>query len=172
MLSQLCNEYEIKNYRICILENLAISNENGTTKLFISEDHGAHTIFEQTSHKVTGKSIDIHTIRLDDYFLEKSIDEISFIKIDVVGVEFEVLKGMKNLLEKNTHINLLIEFIPKQLLDFGTDPNELLDFLIERKFSVYLLDYNEKRIRRLNSVEDMKREENISVNIFCKRDVS
>jgi len=57
-------------------------------------------------------------------------------------------------------------------LDFGTDPNELLDFLIERKFSVYLLDYNEKRIRRLNSVEDMKREENISVNIFCKRDVS
>ena len=88
------------------------------------------------------------------------------------GVEFEVLKGMKNLLEKNTHINLLIEFIPKQLLDFGTDPNELLDFLIERKFSVYLLDYNEKRIRRLNSVEDMKREENISVNIFCKRDVS
>ena len=114
------------------LENLAISNENGTTKLFISEDHGAHTIFEQTSHKVTGKSIDTHTIRLDDYFLEKSIDEISFIKIDVEGVEFEVLKGMKNLLEKNTHINLLIEFIPKQLLDFGTDPNELLDFLFER----------------------------------------
>ena len=154
------------------LENLAISNENGTTKLFISEDHGAHTIFEQTSHKVTGKSIDTHTMRLDDYFLEKSIDEISFIKIDVEGVEFEVLKGMKNLLEKNTHINLLIEFIPKQLLDFGTDPNELLDFLIERKFSVYLFDYNEKRIRKLNSVKDMKREENISVNIFCKRDVS
>ena len=101
---------------------------------------------------------------------KKLLDKISFVKIDVEGVEFNVLKGMTKILEKNERISLLIEVIPNQLLDFGTDPNDLLDFLIQRRFSIYLFDYNKMETRKLNSIEDLQRENGVSVNIFCKRE--
>ena len=153
------------------LENLAVSNTNDKVKLFLNEVSGTHTIFKQTTHKTTGEYVDVCAITLDDYFLEKKLlDKISFVKIDVEGVEFNVLKGMTKILEKNERISLLIEVIPNQLLDFGTDPNDLLDFLIQRRFSIYLFDYNKLETRKLNSIEDLQRENGVSVNIFCKRE--
>ncbi|MBC8251296.1 MAG: FkbM family methyltransferase [Candidatus Nitrosopelagicus sp.] len=160
----------INNIENVILENLAVSNQKGVTKLFISENHGAHSIFNQTTHKTTGKTIDIKTIRLDDYFEKKSIGKISFVKIDVEGVEYEVLKGMNDILEKNESIKLLIEFIPEQLLDFGTEPRRLLEFLKEKKFSIYFFDYNDSHLKKLNDIKQMIRENGIGVNIFCKRE--
>jgi hypothetical protein len=45
-----------------------------------------------------------------DYFLQlKEITDVNWIKIDVEGAEFEVLKGATNVLSKSKDIALLIE---------------------------------------------------------------
>ncbi|MDQ3983880.1 MAG: FkbM family methyltransferase, partial [Thermoproteota archaeon] len=45
-----------------------------------------------------------------DYFLQlKGITDVNWIKIDVEGAEFEVLKGATNVLSKSKDIALLIE---------------------------------------------------------------
>ena len=47
-----------------------------------------------------------------DYLLQSNgipVEQVNWIKIDVEGAEFDVLKGAKNILSKSTNISLLIE---------------------------------------------------------------
>jgi FkbM family methyltransferase len=55
------------------------------------------------------KSIEVKANTLDFLLLENGIKEVNWIKIDVEGAEFEVLKGATNILSSSKDISLLIE---------------------------------------------------------------
>ena len=127
------------NIKNTILENKAVSNYNGNAKLFASwakNNDGACKLF-----RVEGQPSDFTNttvVSLDSYFDNKElIDKISFVKIDVEGVEFDVLKGMEKILKINPKIQLMLEFIPRQLINYETDPKEMLDWLISKNFKIY-----------------------------------
>ena len=62
-------------------------------------------------------------IALDDYVIDKNIEKIDFIKIDIEGAEFHALKGMKTVLKKYKPV-LLIE-----ILHYQDDRKLILSFL-------------------------------------------
>jgi FkbM family methyltransferase len=99
------NEY--KNVEII---NKAISNQSKTGKLFISP-YGSvvNTIIEGDKECAT---TDIEIISLDDFIRMRKIRP-DFIKIDVQGAEYLVLEGMKDLLENNYPLKMVIEFSPR-----------------------------------------------------------
>jgi FkbM family methyltransferase len=55
------------------------------------------------------KYIEVKANRLDSLLLENGIKEVNWIKIDVEGAEFEVLKGAITILSSSKDISLLIE---------------------------------------------------------------
>src|SRR5215218_1208671 len=55
------------------------------------------------------KYIEVKANRLDSLLLENGIKEVNWIKIDVEGAEYEVLKGATNILSSSKDISLLIE---------------------------------------------------------------
>ena len=55
------------------------------------------------------KYIEVKANTLDSLLLENGIKEVNWIKIDVEGAEFEVLKGATNKLLSSKDISLLIE---------------------------------------------------------------
>lgn len=72
------------------------------------------------------EEIEVEIKRLDDIIpLDEKID---FIKIDVEGAEFGVLKGAKNLLAKNKP-TILFECGKGASDYYGTDPADLYDFI-------------------------------------------
>jgi len=163
----------INNIKNIILENKAVSNHNGNAKLFASwvkNDDGTCKLF-----RIKGQPSDFTdttVVSLDNYFHNKElIDKISFVKIDVEGVEFDVLKGMEKILQTNSKIQLILEFIPRQLVNYGTDPKEMLDFLISKGFKIYWFDYGEdKKIKPIENFEKLiSGYEYQSINIYCKR---
>lgn len=169
----------LNKYSNVILENVALSNKNGTAKLYLSEErNGMHRIYP--SHFCQEKYLEVDMISLDDYFKNKTLNkEISFIKIDVEGSEFGVLQGMKNLLEKNKHLKILIEFNPSGIKEFGANPKDVLNLLQQYGFKIYIVDTRKNELVLIEDMEDLikKYDGKISdknprmTNLLCSKDL-
>ena len=79
------------------------------------------------------KKTKIKKIRLDKIKIFKKIKKIDLVKIDTEGHEFNVIKGMGNLLKKTNLI--LFEYHYDNSLIKGYDFNEINKFLISKNFT-------------------------------------
>ncbi len=77
---------------------------------------------------------EIQVICLDDFAREQKIKHIDFIKIDVEGVEKEVLEGGKETFQ-NKIDNVFIEISPLRKGLHSRDHLDIFQFLYERGFT-------------------------------------
>lgn len=63
-------------------------------------------------------------------------------KIDVEGNELSVLKGMRNLLESQNYLNIIVEIHKGHHLSQGIEPKEVYDFLQKFGFSAKQITSN------------------------------
>jgi len=104
----------------------------------------------------TSDYIEVETKTLDGYFKNNSsINKISLIKMDIEGYELYVLKGMEKLLSQNKKLILLLEFVPTYIKESKHDPKEMIKFLIEKRFKIYFVNNNNKKIELMNKTEDL-----------------
>jgi FkbM family methyltransferase len=93
--------------------NCAASSNKSKVKLSIPEKKSGHTIYSSIipGRSPSEKFIEINANNLDNLLTENeiSLEQVNWIKIDVEGAEFEVLKGATNILSKSKDISLLIE---------------------------------------------------------------
>jgi FkbM family methyltransferase len=72
-----------------------------------------NTIMSDRAARGDEKSVEVSANTLDYLLLSKNMikqeEEVNWIKIDVEGAEYEVLKGAKDILSKSSNIALLIE---------------------------------------------------------------
>ena len=130
--------------------NYALSNKNGLFEFKLSEASDSSGFY---GHPLTPtiKIIKVKTKKLDDIInSEKSINQISVIKIDTEGHEIEVLEGMKKIIEKNNKIIFFIEFNPKCLIHANKKPEDLLIFLEKNNFFTFAIDEINKKIHSIN----------------------
>lgn len=149
--SLLNKNIKINHYDNVVTENRVVSDFNGITKLYLSEIRtGMHRIYP--SRYTTTKTVDVKTISIDDYFQNNELkDKISFIKIDVEGSELGVLHGMKNILQNNHMIKVLLEFVPFCIREFGAKPKDLLDFLNDMNFKFYYRNDDTNNLEATNT---------------------
>jgi FkbM family methyltransferase len=78
----------------CIIENIAISDKSEIVNIYgdnyNSENHVSNIIGHDTSFRKMNVIGNINSIALDEYFKDKPLD---YLKIDVEGAEFKVIKG-------------------------------------------------------------------------------
>jgi len=83
------------------------------------------------------EQIKVQQKRLDDCISENTT--IDFIKIDVEGAEFQVLKGAQRILKNNKPL-ILFEFGMGASNFYGTKPKDLFEFLNDVNYNIYTLD--------------------------------
>src|ERR687895_28010 len=92
--------------------NNAVYSKETKIKLYLPGEELGHTIYNTVMSdraKNEDKFVEVSANTLD-YFLQlKEITDVNWIKIDVEGAEFEVLKGSHNVLSNSKDISLLIE---------------------------------------------------------------
>jgi len=149
--------------------NKAVSDKNGKASFFNSVDHssraGNYILNDETS------KTQVETIKLDDYF--EDYLKIKLIKIDVEGLEYSVLKGMKNILAENNQIEIILEINPFCLNRSKTNVGDMVDFLIEHKFNLFHIDKIKRKLEKIDKSwileycanDDSKGSE----DIFCQR---
>lgn len=120
----LSRNVEINNASAQLL-NVALGSEKGSGTLVVrnASNAGANTF-------VTGGSIPVTT--LDD-----EVEHADFIKIDVEGMELEVLRGGARLIERARPV-VLFEVNLSQLRSHGASPRALERFFKERGYLLYV----------------------------------
>jgi len=110
---QLCANILLNKFENQIIaHNIALGNQiNDKCELFIPfENKGGASLMQSTYIKecvVNSETVSMK--RLDDY----NLTNISFIKMDVEGAEYDVLLGARNTLTKNKLPPILIEIFPE-----------------------------------------------------------
>src|SRR5215210_591354 len=91
--------------------NYAAYSKETKVKLYVPDEESGYTIYHTLMERTGKKFVEVNANTLD-YLLQLNEirqEEVNWIKIDVEGAEFEVLKGATNVLSKSKDIALLIE---------------------------------------------------------------
>ncbi|MFW9881708.1 MAG: FkbM family methyltransferase [Candidatus Thorarchaeota archaeon] len=96
-----------------ICNNLGLSSKKEERELYsMSKESGGNTLYLRSRFKgINGIKSDLYKEiikldTLDNYCTQKKISSINYLKIDVEGHEYEVLKGGKKMIENN-HIDII-----------------------------------------------------------------
>jgi FkbM family methyltransferase len=150
--------YLIETLRInditnCRPINLALGRQAG--EVLFSEDHNSasasHLAIDSGALGERSYSVEITTI--DDFVRRNNIEELDFIKIDVEGLELDVLKGAEDTISR-LRPTVFVEFNSFTLIAYGNlNPRRLIEHLLETFPHVYMFkDGAEVEIRSSDSV--------------------
>ncbi|MEO1655541.1 MAG: FkbM family methyltransferase, partial [Bacteroidota bacterium] len=115
-----CMQNTIKANNLSSIDLIAkgLSNQKDNSKLYLSNlNQGNHSLRADMIDVNKGvKTVDIETLRLDDWMAEVKPEKVDALKIDVEGWEFQVLDGARKFLRKYRP-SLLIECRKSLLLE-------------------------------------------------------
>jgi len=142
--SLLKKNIEVNGYQNVVLINKAVSDKNGTAKLFLSNENnnGDQRIFNTSDYR---KAIAVKTTSLDSFF-GKSNECVNVIKMDIQGAEVNALKGAAELLKVSKSLKLFTEFWPKALHESGSSAKEYFKILKSNNFQIQEIDANKNMI--------------------------
>ena len=94
--------------------NYAVYSKETKVKLYLPEEESGYTIYNTIMSNRAGtedKFVEVNANTVDYLLKLNQIreEQVNWIKVDVEGAEFEVLKGATNVLSKSRDISLLIE---------------------------------------------------------------
>ena len=123
----------------CEVFQLALSNKKGETIFNHVKNAPAYSGIKKRKYAVKDPNIEELKVNVDllDNVLPKDL-KIDFIKIDVEGGEFGVLKGAKEILKKSKPV-VIFEFGLGASEFYGTKPDELFDFIESCGLKISLL---------------------------------
>lgn len=130
------------------LNQLALDEQIGAEKLFLP-DIGVSGSFKLHDYAKAYETIESPTSSLDSYCSRNKIDNISFIKADIEGAEWRVLKGGVETLREYRPV-LLVEIQESSTKLFGYQPMELFKWLKQLGYSPFFV----ARDRALVPVKD------------------
>jgi len=118
-------------------ENYACSSENGYANIYLHTSHGLSSLVKMPEFEGV-KYEKIQTITLDSYIDSKKFKSIAFIKIDVEGHEYEVLKGAE--LTIRTYMPLVLcESENRHLHIQGKSTEEFIDMMENLGYSAFAI---------------------------------
>lgn len=119
-----------------IANKKAVSNINGEL-LFTTGLDGENHIVDQSDKNIVG----VESTRLNSYVLKNCINSIAYLKIDVEGFEYNVLKGADNIL-LNKKIDIIQLEINTTIDQSGKTIIDVLELL--NGYAYYLCSYDVK----------------------------
>lgn len=124
------------NYsNVSALYNAAVSNENGSLKLFISSvNSGDHRTYSSENDR---NFVEVKALRLGDVPELKEI-KIRLIKMDIQGWEMYAVRGMAHLIEQSKPI-VISEFWPIGFKMSNTDPDEYFQFFQRLGYKLFTI---------------------------------
>lgn len=160
-VSKLRRNIELNDFNNIVLEKIALSDVSAKRSVYFRSswtlDDGS------TPDSKTNEDVDF--ITLDEYVHRNKLDKIDFIKLDVDGYEYKVVRG---------GLKSLIKFKPVMIIEFGNytlnEYGDNLESLIALLSSAGYAFYSEKNLRPYTSKKSLLDTvpQNSTINVLCK----
>jgi len=99
-----------------VTENVAVGNELGTIEINLLST--TSNTLDIESNKKNDKKVEVNIITLDHYIEKNNITKCDLVKIDVDGIEFDILNGSKELIKKLHPIFIVETNNDTRIIDF------------------------------------------------------
>ncbi len=129
----------IRNIDNILPLNIAISDSNKIAELYEASD-SAYSSLKDTKRKVIKNRLKIICCKLDDFISSFNLSHIDFVKIDVEGLEQDVLEGMLWIMNKY-HPAIFCEIY--QGSNSNENPEETIRFVIDREYNAFVFNGND-----------------------------
>ncbi len=144
MFAELRYNVELNGFSgICTLNNMAVSDKEGTAKLSLykpgDEVYGSLGHHKREEGALLGYE-EVKTIRLDGYIKETGVSRIDLIKMDIEGAELPALKGAAGLLSRDNAPAIVFEMADINTIGFGYHAIEIWDYLNLFGYQIYHFD--------------------------------
>ena len=105
VFQMLCGNLAINNFDNCYTYNMAVGKTNGfmivsEPNYYSNEDFGIFSLIEEKIKEKSGNVYNIPLITIDSFVETYNIDKVDFMKIDVEGMDLDVLQGATNTISK------------------------------------------------------------------------
>jgi FkbM family methyltransferase len=163
---------EINGYQNVTIENSAVMEQSGESDFYYSKNEktGFKLEVSEEQKNIISEKGSAKTVRLDDYFKEKNLqNKIKFIKSDVDGPEFAVLKSAGSILE-NKSLKIFFEWDYEYIKIAGDDPEEILELLYKNGFKIYSPDFKNNKYSLIDKNRLLNFKTIDTVNLLCKKD--
>jgi len=94
---------------------------------------GTTSNWDHISFSESDDTIEVNMTTLDDFLNDRRVD---FVRMDVEGFEYSILKGMEKTLRKRYPLKMFLEFHPALVEKYGGDSDEVLRLLTDYGFLV------------------------------------
>lgn len=156
---------KFKDFKNLITNNAAVSNKAGKFNFYRSnQSDGINSLIKfHHSHEL---SYQVDTITLNSYLKKNKISDINFLKIDVEGNDFNVLKSID--LNKIRPEIILVEFENSKTINIGVTTQDILNLF--RKFHYSFIISEWQPISNYGSNHCWKKFHNINEFEFVDQD--
>lgn len=128
--NRLLSHIKLNNCKNVLVEPFALSSKVGSENLYVvmGKDTGCNSL-RRPNVSEDIKVVEVKTITLENYLLEKGINKIDLIKIDVEGAELEILKGAGEILKDKIRPLVLCEISDSRTEPWGYKSDEVIRFV-------------------------------------------
>jgi FkbM family methyltransferase len=144
-LTRLTENLELNHIQNVEVFKEAVSDMEGSREIFLYNSYGHHSLSPEHVSAPVSKEI-IHSVTLDNFCREKSVEKIDVLKIDVEGFELEVLSGAHELLSKHCVKYIIFEH-SRILMEKQQRPFDQVYQLLT-KYGYRVFDLNDKQIKQ------------------------
>jgi len=130
--------------------NMALSNKSGVIDISMNVSEKESNI-ENMLSSGEGKKVKVDTV---DNMVDNGFRPPDIIKIDVEGAEFDVIRGMKKIMRKNSCRSIFIETHPHKMKNFGSSEKDIKKMLVSMGYNISVLDV--RKISRNSKIYEQK----------------
>ncbi len=152
-LAYLYENISFSSYNNIVVNEKAASDKVGKMVLNVSKHIGCHSLLYS---KLSGHDdFTIQPQNVETVPVDRCIDRIDMIKIDVEGWEYFVLKGIESFLSLNDYsITVIMEHCPSLLQENPEIGAKLMEFLDSFAHKIYVIDPKKNKLQP-HSVEEI-----------------
>ena len=121
----------------------AVAGKNGTASFYPSDlesNQGVGSLLPAEAYRSELRSkhaVEVEVITLDSFCEQLGIESIDLLKIDVEGLDLEVLKGAERILARSPNVVVMSEVEPLNLVQQGLSYDDFIDYMHRRGFAPY-----------------------------------
>ncbi len=157
-LAYLRRNVAVNNCRNVVVEDMAVYDRDVHIQVWAKK--GGNTGDVRIFPTLNGEELGVDAVMLDTYFSPRNVD---FIKMDVQGAEYNVLKGAGSLIQRSPGLKMMVEYSRDLMLEgFKATPEQFLPLLED--FEIY--DMSSRTLRRLDPSFLLT---GGGGNLFCKK---
>lgn len=138
------------------IHNFGLGRSSGEAEMYLFPELGTGHSSIADHGRSDARKIKIILRTYDDCVREKLIErDVVFLKVDIEGAELDFLNGAESLFQQAVPPIILMEMALEQTAAFGYVPNDLIDFISQRRHYIfYSIDMVSGQLRQFERFGD------------------